>query len=101
MAKSFDFFDFSDVELGKFERLTAVIRSANLAYYQNDAPTIADSDYDQLRLKLQALEQAFPALTSEASVTQQIGAPAAEGFQKIVHAEPMLVSRQCIQHRRC
>lgn len=91
MAKSFDFSIFSDVEARQeFERLTAVIRSANLAYYQNDAPTIADSDYDQLRLKLQALEQAFPALTSEASVTQQVGAPAAEGFQKIVHAEPML-----------
>ena len=91
MAKSFDFSTFSDVEARQeFERLTAVIRSANLAYYQNDAPTIADSDYDQLRLKLQALEQAFPALTSEASVTQQVGAPAAEGFQKIVHAEPML-----------
>ena len=91
MAKSFDFSILSDVEARQeFERLTAVIRSANLAYYQNDAPTIADSDYDQLRLKLQALEQAFPALTSEASVTQQVGAPAAEGFQKIVHAEPML-----------
>lgn len=91
MAKSFDFSTFSDVEARQeFEHLTAVIRSANLAYYQNDAPTIADSDYDQLRLKLQALEQAFPALTSEASVTQQVGAPAAEGFQKIVHAEPML-----------
>ena len=91
MAKSFDFSIFSDVEARQeFERLTAVIRSANLAYYQNDAPTIADSDYDQLRLKLQALEQAFPALTSEASVTQQVGAPAAEGFQKILHAEPML-----------
>lgn len=91
MAKSFDFSTFSDVEARQeFERLTAVIRSANLAYYQNDAPTIADSDYDQLRLKLQALEQAFPALTSEASVTQQVGAPAAEDFQKIVHAEPML-----------
>ena len=91
MAKSFDFSTFSDVEARQeFERLTAVIRSANLAYYQNDAPTIADSDYDQLRLKLQALEQAFPALTSEVSVTQQVGAPAAEGFQKIVHAEPML-----------
>jgi len=91
LAKSFDFSTFSDVEARQeFERLTAVIRSANLAYYQNDAPTIADSDYDQLRLKLQALEQAFPALTSEASVTQQVGAPAAEGFQKIVHAEPML-----------
>ena len=48
-------------------RLAAEIKAHDIAYHQNDAPTISDADYDALRRRLAELEAAFPALATPAS----------------------------------
>lgn len=59
-------------------------------YYQEDAPTVSDAEYDQLRLRYQRLEAAFPELVTERSLTRAVGAAPQEKFGKIRHAVPML-----------
>ncbi|MCE9506887.1 MAG: NAD-dependent DNA ligase LigA [Alphaproteobacteria bacterium] len=59
-------------------------------YYQKDAPEISDAAYDALRKRLEAIEQVFPALATQDSPTQKIGARPAREFAKVRHAVPML-----------
>ncbi len=60
------------------------------AYHQCDAPLVSDAEYDALRRRNEALEAAFPDLIQENSLSQRVGAPIADGFQKVVHTQPML-----------
>ena len=75
---------------GEVERLSALIRAADEAYYQNDAPTLTDADYDALRRRLIALEARFPELKRADSPTQTVGSGPSEKFEKIRHAVAML-----------
>lgn len=59
-------------------------------YYQQDAPTLSDADYDALRQRNEALEKLFPDLVLEDSPSLKVGAKAADGFAKITHLNPML-----------
>lgn len=59
-------------------------------YYQDDAPTISDAEYDTLRQRYNALEAAFPHLKSAASLSEKVGAAPSSRFGKIRHAVPML-----------
>ena len=67
-------------ELGRHDQL----------YYQEDQPEISDADYDRLRQRIEALERHFPALASETSPTQKVGAPPAAKFAKVPHSVRML-----------
>jgi DNA ligase (NAD+) len=58
-------------------------------YHVLDDPEIDDSAYDALYDELQALEEAHPELVTPDSPTQRVGAPPAEGFQKVAHLSPM------------
>jgi DNA ligase (NAD+) len=60
------------------------------AYYQADAPTISDAEYDQLRLRLLELEKQYPTLAKSTSPSQRVGAAPLEKFGKVAHAVPML-----------
>lgn len=60
------------------------------AYHQKDAPLVTDAEYDALRRRNEALEAAFPELIQANSLSRRVGAPVAEGFQKVVHTQPML-----------
>jgi len=71
-------------------RLALEIERHDKAYYQEDAPKIADADYDALRRRVEAIEQKFPELVTGASPTQKVGAAPARGFAKVTHAVPML-----------
>jgi len=62
----------------------------NEAYFVHDAPIIPDGDYDALKRELLELEDAHPELRSDTSVSSTVGAPAAEAFSPVTHAEPML-----------
>jgi DNA ligase (NAD+) len=71
-------------------RLTAEIAAHDRRYYQEDAPSISDAEYDALRARNEAIEARFPALIREDSASRRVGAKPAEKFVKIKHAVPML-----------
>jgi DNA ligase (NAD+) len=74
----------------ELKRLALTIEGHNVRYYQQDAPTISDADYDALRQRILAIEEKFPELVSSDSPTQTVGAAPTRGFAKIQHAVPML-----------
>ncbi len=71
------------------ERLSAEVAAHDVAYHQQDAPTISDAEYDALRRRLDSLEKRFPEL-AEGSVSRRVGAAPAEKFAKLRHVVPML-----------
>jgi DNA ligase (NAD+) len=71
-------------------RLQAEIAEHDRRYYQDDAPTISDADYDRLRQRYGAIESRFPQLATAESLTQRVGAAPAARFAKVRHAVPML-----------
>jgi DNA ligase (NAD+) len=75
------------------ERINALreaIRLHNYRYYVLDEPTISDAEYDALMRELRELEERYPELITPDSPTQRVGAPPAERFAKVRHAQPML-----------
>ncbi len=71
-------------------RLEAEIAAHDKRYYQEDAPTISDAEYDALRRRYQAIEARFPNLRTLASLSLKVGAAPSGRFAKIRHAVPML-----------
>ena len=71
-------------------RLGADIARYDRAYYTEDAPLVSDADYDAARRRYEALEQVFPELVSEESLTKKVGAKPSEKFAKVKHSVPML-----------
>ncbi len=71
-------------------RLGEAIRAADAAYYQEDAPHMSDADYDALRQRLNAIEEAFPELKQADSPNEAVGAAPVQGFGKVTHLKPML-----------
>ncbi|HWZ10430.1 MAG TPA: NAD-dependent DNA ligase LigA, partial [Xanthobacteraceae bacterium] len=59
-------------------------------YYQEDAPTVSDAEYDRLRQRYAAIEARFPQLRTLDSLTQRVGAAPSARFAKVRHAVPML-----------
>ncbi len=70
--------------------LRRLIDRANRAYYELDAPEIADAEYDRLFRELQALEAAHPSLLTPDSPTQRVGGAPAASLVKHTHLRPML-----------
>lgn len=70
--------------------LAASLRAANTAYHTNDAPDISDADYDTMKARLSALEDAHPDLADPNSPTRSVGAAPADGFTKVRHRVAML-----------
>ncbi len=70
--------------------LAGEIAKHDRAYFEHDAPTISDADYDALRQRNEAIEARFPELIREDSPSRRVGAGVAEKFGKIRHAVPML-----------
>jgi DNA ligase (NAD+) len=71
-------------------RLAAEIAGHDRRYYQDDAPTVSDAEYDALRLRYGAIEARFPQLRTAESLTERVGAAPAARFAKVRHAVPML-----------
>ncbi|WP_054308228.1 NAD-dependent DNA ligase LigA [Mesorhizobium sp. 1M-11] len=74
----------------ELERLAAEIKEHDRRYHGDDAPIITDAEYDALRRRNAAIEEAFPDLVRSDSPTGSVGAAPAEGFAKVRHAVPML-----------
>ena len=57
----------------RWAELVDAVNAARTAYYQQDAPTLSDAEYDALYAELLALEQEHPELVSGESPTQTVG----------------------------
>ncbi len=91
MAQDKDVAALSETEAAEeLERLAAEIAKHDLAYHQDDAPTITDAEYDALRRRNDAIEARFPELVRPDSPSKRVGAPVSEKFAKVEHAVPML-----------
>src|SRR5215208_4057216 len=74
----------------ELERLAAEILAHDRRYYQEDAPTITDAQYDELRRRNAAIEARYPRLKRPDSPSERVGTAPAGKFGKVVHAVPML-----------
>src|SRR5580658_10945365 len=70
--------------------LEAEIAEHDRRYYQEDAPTVSDAEYDRLRQRYGAIEARFPQFRTRESLTQRVGSAPSARFAKIRHAVPML-----------
>src|SRR5436309_3358466 len=71
-------------------RLALELESHDKRYYQDDAPSVSDAEYDGLRQRFNAIEKRFPEFVTSDSPSQKIGAAPSGKFKKIRHSVPML-----------
>src|SRR5580698_3873652 len=71
-------------------RLAAEIAGHDRRYYQDDAPSVSDAEYDTLRQRFNAIEKRFPELVTTDSPSQKVGAAPSGRFRKVRHTVPML-----------
>jgi DNA ligase (NAD+) len=74
----------------EYARLQAEIAEHDRRYHGEDAPIISDAEYDALRRRYTALEEAFPELAGVDSANRKVGAAPSEKFAKVRHRVPML-----------
>ncbi len=74
----------------ELSRLAALIIHHDRLYYLEDQPQISDAEYDELRLRNEALEKRFPHLIRDDSPSLKVGAPLAGPFKKVQHRKPVL-----------
>ena len=83
----------SDIELAapdaaaraRHAELSDELNEARWRYHVLDAPTISDGEFDAKMRELDQLEDAFPALRTPDSPTQQVGGPPSTTFAPIEH----------------
>ncbi len=71
-------------------RLAEEIAEHDRRYYQDDAPTVTDAEYDALRKRNLEIESHFPELKREDSPSERVGAAPTGRFAKVRHVVPML-----------
>ena len=80
-------------------QLRRTIRHHNVRYYNDDNPEISDYEYDQLMLRLKALEREYPELITENSPTQKVGGTAKRTAGTLVRHEVPMLSLQDVFSR--
>jgi DNA ligase (NAD+) len=73
----------------RWAELVDAVNAARTAYYQQDAPTLSDAEYDALYAELVDLETAHPELVSGESPTQTVGGQRSEMFEPVEHLQRM------------
>src|ERR1700749_3687422 len=74
----------------EWRRLALALEGHDKRYYQDDAPSVSDAEYDALRQRFNAIEKRFPEFVSADSPSQKVGAAPSGRFKKVRHAVPML-----------
>ena len=74
----------------ELRHLAEEIAAHDARYHGDDAPTISDADYDALRARNKAIEEAFPGLVRDDSPSKMVGSQVQSKFEKITHVVPML-----------
>ncbi|MYE02805.1 MAG: NAD-dependent DNA ligase LigA [Alphaproteobacteria bacterium] len=78
---------------GEMARLAAEIATHDQHYHGEDAPVVSDAEYDALVARYLALEARFPDRAPSDGPSRRVGSRPAQGFEKVVHARPMLSLR--------
>ena len=76
--------------LARIDELTALLNQYNQEYYELDAPSVPDVQYDRLMRELQQLEAEYPDLQAPDSPTLRVGGKAITAFSQVTHEQPML-----------
>src|SRR6266404_1761233 len=71
-------------------RLALELEGHDKRYYQDDAPSVTDAEYDALRQRYNAIEKRFPEFVTTDLPSQKVGAAPSGRFKKVRHAMPML-----------
>ncbi|PHY22211.1 NAD-dependent DNA ligase LigA [Caulobacter sp. BP25] len=74
----------------ELERLADELARHDIAYHQQDNPTISDAEYDALKRRNLDIETRFPHLVRDNSPSMRVGAARAEQFSPVRHGAPML-----------
>jgi DNA ligase (NAD+) len=73
----------------EYETLADLVRKYRYAYYQEDAPTVSDAEFDSLYRRLEELEALHPELVSNDSPTQEVGGEVSAAFAAVEHLQRM------------
>lgn len=76
--------------LNEILTLRELLNKYNYEYYVLNQSTVTDAEYDQLMLKLMALEKEYPQYDDKNSPTRRVGGFVASEFNKIKHESSML-----------
>lgn len=71
-------------------KLREEINGHDYRYYVQNAPIVADAEYDRLMKRLKEIEETFPDLVSPDSPTQRVSGQPSSGFEEYLHQRPML-----------
>ncbi len=71
-------------------RLADELAGHDRRYFQDEAPSISDGEYDALKRRNADIEARFPALVRENSPSLRVGAARAASFAPVEHGVPML-----------
>ena len=74
----------------ELERLAHELTSHDRRYFEEDAPSISDGDYDALKLRNAQIEARFPDLMRPDSPSRRVGSEASRQFAPVRHGAPML-----------
>jgi DNA ligase (NAD+) len=74
----------------ELDRLAREIAEHDRRYYQQDAPSVSDAEYDALRRRNAEIEARFPLLVRPDSPSQRVGSRPSAKFSKVQHRVPML-----------
>jgi DNA ligase (NAD+) len=83
----------------ELKRLAKEIAEHDERYHGQDAPTISDAEYDELRLRNAAIEERFPELVLAETPSKRVGAVPQEKFGKVQHRVPMLSLGNAFQEK--
>src|SRR5579859_1358554 len=76
--------------LEELTRLADELAAHDIRYFQDDAPTVSDAEYDALKRRNAEIEAHFPHLVRDNSPSLRVGARRSESFAPVTHGTPML-----------
>ena len=74
----------------KYNNLKEKMEKYNEHYYVKNESLVPDIEYDMLLKEMEKMEEDYPELKSEDSVTEKVGGRASSKFSKVTHKVPML-----------
>jgi len=78
------------IAAARIDELRTDIREHNRRYYEEDEPSIPDSEWDALMVELRSLEAEYPELDSPESPSHSVGGAPTVQFAEVVHSLPMM-----------